>query len=48
MLIYYNAYHHMEFHKDLSKSLETVVSLLFRAQILQKLAHIPLKNVPDN
>ena len=48
MLIYYNAYHHMEFHKHFSKSWETVVLLLFRAKILRKMAHIPLKNVPKN
>ena len=48
MLIYYNAYHHLEFQKNLSKSWETVVMLLFRAQILQKMAQIPLKNVPGH
>ena len=48
MLIYYNAYHHMEFQKTLSQSWETVFLLLFRAQILRIMAHIPLKNVPEN
>lgn len=48
MLIYYNAHHYMEFHKNLSKSWEAVALLLFRAQILQNMTHIPLKNVPEN
>ena len=38
----------MEFHKNLSKSWEAVALLLFRAQILQNMTHIPLKNVPEN
>ena len=38
----------MEFHKNLSKSWEAVALLLFWAQILQKMAHMPLKNVPEN
>ena len=49
MLIYYNAHHHhKEFHKNLSKSWETVILLLFRVKIVQKMAHIYLKNVPEN